>query len=149
MNTSHALRGRGFTLVEILIVIAIIGLLSAVVFASLSEARAKSRDNARVSDLKQIELALALYREANGDYPDTGNLGNTDGTGLIPAFLPRLPVDPRDGSAYIYTSGSSGYSLITILETGNSRACYVQGRGQTTAPATPSGVSEFFECGNF
>jgi prepilin-type N-terminal cleavage/methylation domain-containing protein len=145
MNISQVLYRRGFSLVEILIVISIIGLLSIVVLASLAEARAKSRDNARVSDLKQIELALALYREANGSYPATASLQS----GLVPTFLPRLPADPRSGSQYTYNSGSSGYYLITSLETGNNRACFVQGRGQTTVPPTPSGVSDFFECGNF
>ena len=41
-------------------VIAIVGILAAVVLSSINTARAKSRDSARVSDLKQLELALAL-----------------------------------------------------------------------------------------
>ncbi len=54
------LHQRGFTLVELLVVIAVIGILVSIVFLGLSEARAKSRDKARVSDLKQLELAATL-----------------------------------------------------------------------------------------
>lgn len=140
MNTFQAWRRRGFTLVEILIVISIIGLLSLVVLASLSEARAKSRDNARVSDLKQIELALALYREANGTYPaDQDELQSS----LVPTFLPRLPADPRDGSTYDYEyNASNGFLLTTELETGTATGCYVKSRER----AAPAGL---IDCSNF
>lgn len=56
----HQRHSRGFTLIELLVVVAIIGLLSTVVLASLSGARAKSRDARRLSDLKQIATAIAI-----------------------------------------------------------------------------------------
>ena len=65
-------RTRGFTLIELLVVIAIIGMLSSVVLASLNTARAKARDARRVSDLKQMQLALELYYDSNGSYPNPG-----------------------------------------------------------------------------
>ena len=60
---------RGFTLIELLVVIAIIGILSSVVLASLNSARKKGRDARRIADLKQLQLALELYYDAN---PSTG-----------------------------------------------------------------------------
>lgn len=60
---------RGFTLVEIIVVVGIIALLSAVVLASISQARSNTRDKKRLSDIKQYELAFTLYKEANGDFP--------------------------------------------------------------------------------
>lgn len=82
----------GFTLIELLVVIAIIGILSSVVLASLNSARTKARDTRRVSDLKQIQVALELYYDANSKYPTTltSLVGNTGG-----ASLAVLPIDPR------------------------------------------------------
>lgn len=61
---------RGFTLIELLVVIAIIGLLSSIVLASLSSARAKSRDSKRVAEMRNIEESLHLYAiNNNGNIP--------------------------------------------------------------------------------
>lgn len=66
---------RGFTLVEILIVIVIIGLLSAVIVAATLSVRAKGRDTQVRIDKQQIILALVRARESNPDYkyPGTGS----------------------------------------------------------------------------
>lgn len=106
----------GFTLVELLTVIAIIAILSSVVLTSLNSARAKSRDAKRISDLKQLELALALYHDANGKYPSLGGggwWGNCSGFGshgtsgpsgyipdLAPTYIGVLPLDPKPVSTY-------------------------------------------------
>lgn len=87
---------RGFTLIELLVVIAIIGILSSVVLASLNSAREKSRDARRVSDLKQIQLALELYFDSNTEYPDTVAALVTAG------FMPQEPKDPTSGNSYAY-----------------------------------------------
>lgn len=65
------MKGRnGFTLIELLVVIAIIGMLSSVVLATLSTARAKSRDVRRVRDMREIQKALELYADDHGGlYP--------------------------------------------------------------------------------
>ncbi len=57
---------NGFTLIELLVVIAIIGVLSTVVLASLNTARARARDSARISNIKQVQSALAMYHSENG-----------------------------------------------------------------------------------
>ena len=64
---------KGFTLIELLVVISIISLLSSVVLSSLNSARAKARDARRVTTVKQLQVALALYAsDNNGRYPSTG-----------------------------------------------------------------------------
>ena len=61
----------GFTLIELLVVIAIIGVLASIVLASLNNARRKSRDARRVTDVKQLQLALELYFDSQSppQYP--------------------------------------------------------------------------------
>lgn len=65
----------GFTLIEILIVVAIIGVISGVVFTALSQARLKGRDSKRKGDLVQLQKALEIYYNTNNRYPCTGDSG--------------------------------------------------------------------------
>ena len=70
-------RRRGFTLVELLVVISIISFLASVVLAAMNEARAYARDAYRIQSLKEIEQALELYYDKYGHYPGWNN-GGTD-----------------------------------------------------------------------
>jgi prepilin-type N-terminal cleavage/methylation domain-containing protein len=85
----------GFTLIELLVVIAIIGILSSVVLASLNSARTKARDAKRISDIKQLQLALELYYDVNGEYPDALSK-------VSPTYLSVEPSDPTDATSYPY-----------------------------------------------
>ena len=62
------MKRKGFTLIELLVVIAIIGLLASIVLVSLNSARAKARDAKRVSELKQIQIALEFYYDRANSY---------------------------------------------------------------------------------
>lgn len=68
----HIFRNRGFTLIELMVVISIIGLLASTVLASLSTARSKARDTARLSEAHELMKALEIYRTKNGAYPCSG-----------------------------------------------------------------------------
>ena len=103
---------KGFTLIELLVVIAIIGTLSSIVIASVNQARARGRDAKRMLDLKQVQIALALYYSTVGSYPscDAFSVWNTTNWGwpitqptpsclysaLVPTYIPKLPVDPKN-----------------------------------------------------
>ena len=94
----------GFTLIELLVVIAIIGILSSVVLASLNSARAKGRDTKRISDMKQLQLALELYYDSNAGYPVA--ISGTELTG--PGYIPAIPLDPTAATTpYEYAGVSS------------------------------------------
>ncbi len=105
---------EGFTLIELLVVIAIIGILSSVVLASLNSARQKSRDARRISDVKQIQLALELYFDSNANYP-------TSTAALTPTYIATNPIDPQSKAIYSYAALGSGstcssYHLGATLE---------------------------------
>ena len=121
---------HGFSLIELLVVIAIIGILSSVVLASLNSARAKGRDGKRVSDLKQLQLALELYYDAAS--PASFPVG-TSISSIAPTYIQAIPVDPTNAAPYQYSyqavnssggacsSGScSSYVLKGALESKNS-----------------------------
>ncbi len=124
MNIRLDIHSRGFTLIELLVVIAIIGMLSSVVLASLNSARGKARDARRVADVKQMMLALELYRDDNnGACPDTGWQSSNDASGntsggnswaitqaAMSSYIPSLPHDPKEGTATA-TTGGYAYSI--------------------------------------
>jgi general secretion pathway protein G len=92
---------RGFTLIELLVVIAIIGILSSIVLASLNTARLKSRDARRVADIKQLQLAMQLYYDANSSYPATL-------AALVSTYIASVPTDPVGQIAYPYEALPAG-----------------------------------------
>ena len=128
---------KGFTLVELLVVISIIGFLSSVVLASLNEARKKARDAVRLSDMHQIKLALQMYYDQYGYFPnslpgqqpeDTGCSepfyggdwdlssidGDSDGKPFIEPLVdagifPKVPVDPINDATTANCSDGHGY----------------------------------------
>jgi general secretion pathway protein G len=96
------LRSRGFTLIELLVVIAIIGILSTIVLASLNTARLKSRDARRIADIKQLQLALAVFYDSKAGYPSALSCLASGG------YISSVPKDPSTNADYPYTPLGSG-----------------------------------------
>jgi len=106
----------GFTLLELLIVIALIGILVSVATASYSSAQFKARNSRRKLDMKAVQSALEQYYGVNNQYPATStpcNLG-ADAATYLPA---GLPVDPRPAQSYtIECTNISSYCACGVLE---------------------------------
>uniref|UniRef100_A0A7V3J9H4 Prepilin-type N-terminal cleavage/methylation domain-containing protein n=1 Tax=candidate division CPR3 bacterium TaxID=2268181 RepID=A0A7V3J9H4_UNCC3 len=66
-------KSKSFTLIEVLVVVFILGLLASVIIVNVSTARAKGRDAKRLADVDAIRMALEMYYEANGMYPQEFN----------------------------------------------------------------------------
>jgi len=100
------LRRKGFTLVEIMIVVAIIGLLAAIAIPNFMGARTSARKQACIANLKQIEGAKQIWALDNNLADDavaelTGVAG--DKTSLVPDYIKTTPVCPSGGT---YTVGT-------------------------------------------
>ncbi len=120
---------RGFSLIELLVVMVIIGILASIVYANFGSGNARARDAERQADLRMLQNAIVQYKQQNGHYPEAGTDINGDGfssesetttyiIGLTPNFINRLPTDPRRGSnpGYSYTTDGTGsvYKLVAL-----------------------------------
>ena len=91
-SRKNARRGDGFTLIEIMITVAIIGLLAAIALPSLTNARLTTQKNTCISHLTQISGAKTQYALINGGTAP-GSLAD-----LIPEILRRAPDCPGGGT---------------------------------------------------
>ncbi len=75
--TSLSKKQQGFTIVELLIVIVVIGILAALVITTFSGIQQKGRDTERQTDIKALHGQLEAYYAQNGKYPTLADLNST------------------------------------------------------------------------
>ena len=113
----------GFTLIEILIVVVILGILGAVVVPNILSRPDTARIQAAQTDLRALSQTLEIYRLDNFQYPSSeqGLESLVDKPSGFPepknwnpeGYLKKLPTDPW-GSPYLYEKTGSSYSLISL-----------------------------------
>lgn len=132
---------EGFTLVELVVVVAIIILLISIILARLDVSRAKARDTKKISELKSLQNALELYQLDAGGYPQpttqpamNDNAGLTSMTatfqGILDAkYLSAIPVPPKNstvdgGDVYFYQT-QNGTDVPTCNDVGLGQTPYI------------------------
>ena len=126
---------RGFTLVEIMIVVAIIGLLAAIAIPSFMRARASAQANACINNLRLIEAAKDQFAIEEGK--DNGTAVTWEDIGPTAAapggYLKNWPVCPSSGEKVLsQVNASNSYTLSNI---GTDPIC-IKGGTNTTLPHT-------------
>lgn len=96
---------KGFTIIELLVVIVIIGILVALALPNLFAAQARGRDSERKNDLKNLQQRLETYFNDNGAYPGPDTAAMVAALGG--AATDDEYVDPRN-NAYSYTATPAG-----------------------------------------
>jgi prepilin-type N-terminal cleavage/methylation domain-containing protein len=86
-------RKKGFTLIEVLVVVAIIGTLASLIYANFGSARNNARNKAMRTSLSEVQLALETYKAQYKIYPDTlTDLKNLN-------FISDLPTAAQSGNS--------------------------------------------------
>jgi len=110
---------KGFTLLELLIVITIIGILAALLLVNFINIRQRGRDAQRKSNIRQIQTALELYRSDQTAYPNPSLPACPNGLSFgTTLYMQSIPCDPMGGS-YFYTSNGGTYTLAACIENKN------------------------------
>ena len=129
---------KGFTLIEMLIVIAVIAILSSAVLVGLGPVQRGARDSRRIADLRQVQNGLELYFSKCGYYPRSSAAATCAGFGSAAADwaaltaaitgsnigVNKIPNDPSSGKTYFYGANAVGssYVIVATLEDANNSA---------------------------
>lgn len=126
---------QGFTIVELLIVIVVIGILAALVITTFTGIQRKARDTERQTDIKAVHSQLEAYYAQNGYYPalaevNTTNLAGLDGDALLApnsttaidsnaATTSKYQYAPSPGTCTTAAGDCTSYTLEALLEDGS------------------------------
>jgi len=115
---------QGFTLIELMIIIVILGVLAALISGNFITSLEKGRDARRKADLEQVKESLEMFYEDNDRYPTEAELVfqstfcHPTGGCTTKAYMQKVPNDPNSSRDYVYIQFGSGtgYGLYACLE---------------------------------
>ena len=112
--TSLQTKQRGFTIVELLIVIVVIGILAALVITTFTGIQQKARNTERQTDIKAIHGQVEAYYAQNGRYPTLANLNDSAWRAAnMKGLDPEALKDPKGSAATLSdTAGANTFSYV-------------------------------------
>ena len=125
---------RGFTLVELLIAVTIIGLLMAIAYMGFGSAKMKSRDSSRLNDIDTLQKALNLYLNQKSTYPVATTESCLTGADVVSLDLKNAGVVTKEIKDPVYSADNSKCYRYSSNETGSSYTLkyYLEGSGAGT-----------------
>ena len=147
----------GFTLMELLIVIVLLGILISLGTGSFASSIRRGRDNRRKNDVRSIATALEAYFNDKGAYPTSNSSGEMVGCGAGDAavctwggefkdknntlYMILTPKDPSDVYKYYYTNTATTYKLYAKLENTREEGTGVKQAGYAGTNCAASGTT--------
>lgn len=117
-------RDQGFTIVELLIVIVVIGILALLVITTYSGIQAKARNSKRQTDIQSLQTQLEAFFSQNGYYPSLGNLNDSSWLGTNMKSLDQNalidPSNPTQSKTLVNGPVAKSYSYQVTDSSGNS-----------------------------
>lgn len=117
---------KGFTIVELLIVIVVIGILAAITIVAFNGVQQRAKYTTMKQDIASIEKVIQMYYADEGEYPATGtSYGHTTNlttiVGIVPKYTSKLPSFPTDTVGYyVYLRSGDGqdYKIVRLVSSG-------------------------------
>jgi prepilin-type N-terminal cleavage/methylation domain-containing protein len=134
---------KGFTLVELLVVITIISVLSAIGIVSFQMVLKNGRDARRQSDLGSIQSALEQYHTDQFYYPQTLPAGAFQNDNQSKTYLNMIPRDPQTDSPYCYNALPTNCDNATVTKCNNYEIYAKLENSSSAGSYTCSGVEDY------
>jgi len=121
---------KGFTLIELMITLAIISILSTLLIPKFSNIQNKAKETHLKSTIHTLQLAIESYQLSKGNYPQSTQISTLINTLITNSELPQIPINPFTGQPstdndtsgkiqYTYNSETNKYSLSAYGQNGS------------------------------
>lgn len=146
--SSTKTREHGFTFIELMLVIVILGVLASLLTGNFITSLKKGRDARRKTDLENIQKAIELFYEDKREYPTFSlpfgdQLCETNPSNGSRVYMQKVPSDPTAGNSYLYESDGTYYRIYSCLENDQDAAAGVNQSGYTGTSCGTCGVCKY------